>query len=268
MTTADRIRQNLARLGAALPEGAKATPPAGEMGMPPPNMPAPAAAPPKPAKPKPPPVMTEPDDGEEGDDEATKSFYDGCKGNTCGQCVPCITKQTSEAGKAAGGAATAEVGAEVLAKLIGGAVRAEIAKADARRATADEARFKSIESTLEVMSLGINGALEVGLKSAEAMGHIASQPAATAPRPGVAAGAQNPGAARSGATTGNQTNGGVFPLTEPEVLKAVHAGMIDGSVMQAWWNAGHPFGAGEEGINVPLPPGVAKNFIEAVKALP
>lgn len=56
----------------------------------------------------------------------------------------------------------------------------------------------------------------------------------------------------------------VFPVWP----KAVHAGMIDGSVMQVWWNAGHPFGAGEEGINVPLPPGVAKNFIEAVKALP
>lgn len=267
MTTADRIRQNLARLRAALPEGAKA-PPAGEMGMPPPNMPAPAASPAKPAKPKPPPVMTEPEGDEEGDDEATKSFYAGCKGNTCGQCVPCITKQTSEAGKAAGAAATAEVGAEVLAKLIGGAVRAEIAKVEARRFAADEQRFKSIESTLEVMSLGINGALEVGLKSAEAMGHIASQPVATAPRPGVAAGAQNPGATRSGATTGNQTGGGAFPLSEAEVFKAVHAGLLDSTAMQAWWNAGHPAGAGDEGINVPLPPGVPANFIEAVKALP
>lgn len=262
MTIAERIKANLERLNAALPEGGKAEPPAGEMGMPPPGMAPPAQAK-KPKKMAPPPPAESEEEYGDGDDEgeATKSFYDGCKNKKCGGCVPCIERASAEASKSAD-AATAEVGAGVLAKLIGGAVRAELDRLGIG------ARFKGIEERLEVVSLGVNGALDVGLKSAEAMGHLAAQPVAAASRPGVAAGARNPAATRSGAGGDANTQAKPFPLTEPEVLKAIHAGLMDMGAAQSWWNQGHPAGSGEAGFYVPPPAGIPSNIVEATKALP
>lgn len=258
MTLQERIQKNLAALSSALPpggEGAKAlpmpseAPPGAEGGAPEGAAPAPAPAPAAPAP------MGLGDEEPEGEDpEGGKSFYDTL-----------VEQATGTAAKSPDGepAAVTEVPAQVLAQLVDGVLQ--------RRLGPVMERLKSLEASATLSLQIADGQLQHAVKSAEAMGVIARQPATTSHRPGVAAGISaphNPASARGSGFDGTPGPAEAFPLTESEVFKAVHGGLIEANVAQAWWNAGHPQGPAGPSIN---PPGFEQhlpaNIVEAAKAL-
>jgi hypothetical protein len=182
-----------------------------------------------------------PDDAEGKDDEedeenaedmeAGKAFYEGCGGKACGNCLPCIESDAQRGAVPEGGKAhdetlaVAQVGSGPLARLIEGVVKAALGP-----------RLRRIERNLDVVAQGVDGALTLGLKSAEHLGTLRRAPAAAPRGPGVAV--PNPRVSAENihlaAPALGSEEAGKCPYDEQQLIKAINAGVLTGPEANAW----------------------------------
>lgn len=198
--------------------------------------------------------------GGEGLKSQTDTFLSGCATKTCGSCLRCIEGSVRGVAHKAAPAtiepapAEAIITSEVLARMVSGAVQHQLGAALAPIAEA----LKGIMGTQDLLVDMGSTQLEFGLKSAQAMGIIAAQPAQVAQRGGVAVGSVLPGGGSAQAVM--PSPGAGFQFTEEELYKAVDDGHLGTMGMQDLWNMGHQRGQAPRFVNLELLGNVPNNL--------